>query len=158
MSTLKRLLGGVDAKHVRPLHRAALLGVAASIRDKARQLVPVRSDKRLIKRSNGKFRKAGNLKKSISAKPLKPKSGRADTAIVYAKSGSKYANDGYYWRMVEKGSKTRGGKSRQPARPFLSPAVKQVQGRLDLILEQKFTAAFERRIKNELKRQASMNK
>ena len=155
VATLSYLLSSVEEKHVKPLHRATLLGIAAAIRDKARTNAPRRSDSKKIRRGKSeKFRTAGNLKKSISAKSLKPRIGKPDSAIVFVRAGTKQKYDGYYWRFVEHGAKTKsGGRSR--ANPFLARSINSVSGQIDNIIATKFTAAFERRMRNELKRQAA---
>lgn len=143
--TLTRLLASVDRKHVKPLARAVLYGIAGEIRDKARALAPKRIGG-TIKR-NGKNKKPGNLKKMISAKNLKQRQGKSAAAIAYVKP------DGYYWRFVEHGAKTKSGGNSRASR-FLQRARASVEPRINAIMEEKFTKALQRRVQAELNRQA----
>jgi HK97 gp10 family phage protein len=122
---IREKLKDTGVREGRNIMRATIRAVAARITKEAKLKAPLDS---------------GTLKQSIK---LRPRKSTPDNPVfeVWAGSskGSKY--DAYYWRFVEYGTS---GKTPQPERPFIRPAVEAVRAELPSILRDEFGKKWEK--------------
>lgn len=121
---IQEVLDNLAPRHARNILKNTIYGVAAELRNDIKAAAPVDD---------------GELKRSVSARnersaPDKP------VAIVYFKP------QGFHWRFNEHGT------VKQPATPFVMPAVNRMRTRLPQIINEKFTKALEKAVARELKK------
>ncbi len=110
------------------LRKSAAAG-ARVVRDQVKQFAPVG---RYIKRTRGRLIAPGTLKRAVTMKYAKEKSGPgASTYVVTLRRGGraqKQGRDAYYWIWVERGHRVVGRSGRvigqAPAHPFFVPAYR----------------------------------
>lgn len=135
LDEIREQLKGVGVREGRNLMRATIRGIASRVRKGARQRAPVAS---------------GTLKKSLK---LRQRKSHPDKPVfeVLAGSGSGVKYDAFYWRFVEYGT---GGKTAQPAHPFIRPSVEEVRAELPGILRSEFGQKWEKALARQRKKAA----
>ncbi|MFC1121885.1 HK97-gp10 family putative phage morphogenesis protein [Pasteurella multocida] len=127
LSELQQAMQNLGRKTSNRIAVKAMRNGGAIVRDKARQNAPVLKE-------NVPHRRAGTLKKAISARTKVNRGGKTNTYIWVkglstkqvlkfkdktGKAGAYNPKDPFYWRFLEFGT------SKMPARPFLRPAFQQ---------------------------------
>lgn len=127
---LKDVLDHFAPRESRNLARAVQFGVATEVRDRIRARTPTLS---------------GNLKKSIVAVRRR---GAPDQPVseVRVTEGHSAKHDGFYWFFQEFGT------VRQPARPFVVPAVEEIRPEIPNIYQEQFGQKLERLLARQAKR------
>jgi len=133
LENVDAILNEIAPKNAKNLMRATIHGYVGRIAKQAKNNVRVDS---------------GTLKKSIKAKrekssPFNPKSS------LFITTGRSAKNDAFYWRFVEYGTS---GPTAQPPRPFIWPAIQQMESQKEKIMSEEFGKKLEKSIKRELKK------
>lgn len=121
---IQEVLDTLTPRHARNISKNTIYGVASELRNEVRAAAPVHE---------------GELKRSVSARNEKSPPDQP-VSIVYFKP------QGFHWRFVEHGT------VKQPAAPFVTPAVNRMRSRLPQIINEKFTKALEKAVARELKK------
>lgn len=130
LDDVRDILERVAPNHAKNLMRATVHGIAGEIQKKAKAKVPKRT---------------GNLKKSIKTRRRRSQPD-APVSEVYASTGKKQKNDGFYWRFVEHGTQN------MRAQPFIGPSRNEVLANMDYILRKQFAEKLEKAIAREAKK------
>jgi HK97 gp10 family phage protein len=137
LDEIREQLKDLGVREGRNLMRATIRGIASRIRKAAADRAPVDT---------------GDMKMSLK---LRPRRSHPDNPVfeVWAGSarGAKY--DAYYWRFVEYGTS---GKTAQPERPFIRPAVEEIRAQLPTILQAEFGKKWEKALARKRKKAAAI--
>jgi HK97 gp10 family phage protein len=126
---VQRILDEIAPNHARNLMRATIHGVASIIAKDAKANAP---------------KDTGNLKRNIKAKRKKSPPD-SPVSEVHIKS------DGFYWRFIEYGTS---GKTSQPERPFVRPAIDRARSNLSAIIREQFGQKLEKALARQAKKDA----
>lgn len=135
LDEIREQLKDVGVREGRNLMRATIRSVAVRIQRAAAERAPIDE---------------GDMKRSLKVRSRKS---HPDAPVfeVWAGStkGAKY--DAFYWRFVEYGTS---GKTAQPARPFIRPAVEDARALLPGILRDEFGKKWEKALARKRKKAA----
>ena len=137
LDEIREQLKDVGVREGRNLMRATIRAIAVRIQKAAKQKAPVDS---------------GDMKASIK---LRPRKSHPDAPVfeVWAGSSKGAKFDAFYWRFVEYGTS---GKTAQPGRPFIRPAVEEVRAALPGILRDEFGKKWEKALARKRKKAAAI--
>ena len=137
LDEIREQLKDVGVREGRNLMRATIRAIAVRIQKSAKQKAPVDS---------------GDMKASIK---LRPRKSHPDAPVfeVWAGSSKGAKFDAFYWRFVEYGTS---GKTAQPERPFIRPAVEEVRAALPGILRDEFGKKWEKALARKRKKAAAI--
>lgn len=130
IEALQNTFKNVAPRVARNLMRATVQQIATNIAKDAKINAPVLS---------------GNLKKAIKAKRKKSHPDAPVSQVVVGQ-GKAEANDGFYWKFIEFGTK-----HIAPA-PFIAPAKAKAQGDMRRMLREEFGKKLEKHLAREAKR------
>jgi len=80
----------------------------------------------------------GTLRKSIQAKRRKGRRDEIAASVLFRRDAKA---DGFYWRFIEYGT------VKDPARPFVKPAVERLNARIGQVFNNSFGIRFEKEMK-----------
>lgn len=127
-----QLLAQVAPREARNLNRAAIHAVAGEIRDEAKVRAPV--DTRTLKRAL----------KAIRRRPRDPDKPFSDVRV---EEGTSARHDAWYWHFLEYGT------VKQPARPFIGPAIADIRPRIVGVYKKHFGAKLEASLRRKARKQ-----
>lgn len=136
LDEIREQLKDVGIREGRNLMRATIRAVAVKVQKAAIDKAPVDE---------------GNLKRSLK---VRARRSHPDAPVfeVWAGSTGGAKFDAFYWRFVEYGTS---GKTAQPARPFIRPAVEEIRAQLPGILRQEFGKKWEKALARKRKKAAT---
>jgi len=137
LDEIREQLKDVGVREGRNLMRATIRSIAVRIQKAAAERAPIDE---------------GDMKRSLKVRSRKS---HPDAPVfeVWAGSTKGAKFDAFYWRFVEYGTS---GKTAQPARPFIRPAVEDVRALLPGILRDEFGKKWEKALARKRKKAAQI--
>lgn len=137
LDQVREQLKDVGVREGRNIMRATIRAIAAKIRKSAADKAPVDT---------------GAMKLSLK---LRQRKSTPDAPVFEVWAGSKNGAkfDAFYWRFVEYGTS---GKTAQPERPFIRPAVEEIRAQLPTILQSEFGKKWEKALARKQKKAAQI--
>lgn len=137
LDDIREQLKDVGVREGRNLMRATIRSVAVKVQRAAAEKAPVDE---------------GDLRRSLK---VRARRSHPDSPVfeVWAGSTGGAKFDAFYWRFVEYGTS---GKTAQPARPFIRPAVEEVKALLPGILREEFGKKWEKALARKRKKAAKI--